>query len=779
MAAVEPMGSPRAASRVLLRVRGTVQGVGFRPFVHRTASRLGLHGWVRNDPDGVLVRAEGPTDALQELVSSLRRDAPAAARVEEVQDMEPEAEALERPGEFVIRESALPGSTAAAGIPPDLAICADCRRELADPFQRRFRYPFTNCTQCGPRYSIIESLPYDRVRTTMRCFRMCPDCAQEYADPSDRRFHAEPIACPACGPQLALADPDGRTLAQGENALADAAWALLAGRIVAVKGLGGFHLMCNAANAAAVAQLRRRKHRDEKPLAVMFRDLAEVRVHADVSADAARLLESPAAPIVLVPRRPDAAIAPAVAPGNPWIGAFLAATPLHVLLLHDCGRPLVATSANLSSEPLCIGNAEARERLRGIADLFLEHDRAIARPIDDSVMRLAGPDPIVLRRARGLAPRSLRLPGRLPAPVLCLGGQLKNTVALAQEDEVTLSPHLGDLDAAPTRELFRRTIGMLTELRHARCGLVVHDQHPDYASTALAESFGLPTLAVQHHLAHVLAGLLEHGHPADDVLGIAWDGTGHGPDGTVWGGEFIALRRGRAERFARLRPFRLPGGEAAVRDARRVALALAEGAGLRDAARARLGFTEREEELLCSLLRIGLASPVTSSAGRLFDGVGALLGLGRFNSFEGQVPLAVEAAVTAAESGTEDLVLPVGPAESGGALFEIDWRPAVAAALRPDLDAPRAARALHQALAAAMVDVAQRAGLGTVLLTGGCFQNALLHSLAVAKLSAAGFRVLAHRSLSPNDNSIAAGQALAALWNLTSVHLPSRACPAG
>jgi len=768
------MSTAPNVSDVLLRVRGTVQGVGYRPFVHRTAVRLGLAGWVRNDAEGVLIRAAGGRDGISALKEALARRAPAAARVTGVEQLEPSPDFQPAGSGFVI--VAAPPATAAiaTATPADLALCADCRRELLDPSNRRHRYPFINCTQCGPRYSLIEGLPYERPRTTMRAFRMCPECQAEYDDPANRRFHAEPNACPVCGPHLTLTDAAGITLTERESALRMACAALRDGQIVAVKGVGGYHLMCDATSAAAVAALRARKHRDEKPFAVMFPDLAQLRRHALVPPVAANLLASPPAPIVLVARKPGSSLADGVAPGNPWIGALLPYAPLHLLLLSAAGRPLVATSANLSEEPLCIDNAEAHRRLAGMADLFLEHDRPIARPVDDSVIRLADRGrPILLRRARGYAPAPLDLPGGLPGPVLCLGGQQKNTIAVAAGDKVVLSPHIGDLESLATRQAFERTIAMLGQLQGSRFERVAHDKHPGYSSTRHADRLGLPRVAVQHHLAHVLSCLLENQQPADDVLGVAWDGTGFGEDGTVWGGEFILLRQQRAERFGRIRPFRLPGGEAAIRDARRVALGLGHEMGAFRTLASRCNYTEHETALLGTILMRAVNSPVCSSAGRLFDGIGALLGLGRLNSFEGQLPLQVEAAASRAPSSEARLPFPVGAPRTPGARVEIDWQPAVEQLLQSHEDPSALAAAFHRGLAQAIVDVARQAGAGTVALTGGCFQNVLLHNLASAALAEAGFRVLVHRVLPPNDNGIAAGQALAALWNLTTVTLPA------
>lgn len=762
---------------VLLRVRGTVQGVGYRPFVHRTATRLGLRGWVRNDNGGVLLRAAGSAGRIAELVAALAGEAPGAAIVSAVERL-PVPGDTPAAGESFAIVSSTPGGRVATAVPADLALCADCRRELLDPADRRHRYPFINCTQCGPRYSLIERLPYDRPHTTMRGFPLCPACAREYGDPADRRFHAEPNACPACGPHVTLRGGDGCRFAEHDAAIRRTQALLRRGRIVAVKGIGGFHLMGDATRAEVVAALRDRKHRDAKPLAVMFRDLAQLGDYAEVTAAAAALLASAAAPVVLVPARAAPApgrppLASGLAPANPWIGALLPYSPLHWLLLADLDFPLIATSANLAEEPLCRDNDEARQRLERIADVFLEHDRPIARPVDDSVVRLtASGEAILLRRARGYAPAPLTLPDRLPGHLLCVGGHLKNTVAVAAGDQVTLSPHIGDLETTSARAAFTRTIATLGQLYGAEFSAVAHDKHPGYASTAHAAGLGLPAVAVQHHLAHVLACLLEHRQPADNVLGVAWDGTGWGEDGTVWGGEFILLRQNRAERFARLRPFRLAGGEAAVRDARRVALALARALDPAATLADRLTFTPAETGLLSTMLDRGLHAPVCSSAGRLFDGFAALLGVGERNAYEGQLPLALECAALAAAPGTDALAFPVEPSATPGARWEVDWRPAVEQVLSRAPDAAGQAAACHRGLVRAIVAVARHAGAGTVVLTGGCFQNALLHSLASAALREAGFRVLVHRFLSPNDNSIAAGQALAALLNLTTVELP-------
>jgi hydrogenase maturation protein HypF len=788
----------------LITVAGTVQGVGYRPFVARVATRLGIRGWVRNDLHGVQIRAGAASPALDTFTRALQEEAPPAACVTAVTVHPITAHSRDLPtagSVFEILASPESAGAATTSATPDLALCDDCRRELLDPHNRRHGYPFINCTNCGPRYSILLELPYDRPHTTMHTFAMCPECAREYHDPADRRYHAQPNACPVCGPRLELLVSAGQRLATHDAALTAAVAALLAGRIVAVKGIGGFHLMVDATNDAAVRELRRRKHREEKPLAVMFPDLAAVRTVAEVPPESAALLQCPAAPIVLVrgrapadrsvpTDRSDAAaealaaapLAPSIAPDNPWIGALLAYSPLHLLLLARVGRPLVATSANLSEEPLCTDNTEALNRLRGIADCFLVHDRPIARAVDDSLLRPAFDiPPIVLRRARGLAPASFALPS--PAcggePLLCVGGHMKNTVALATDSSVVLSPHIGDLATVASQQAFQRHIEWLISLQRTHPRRIACDAHPDYDSTRYALASGLPVTTVQHHLAHVFACLLEHNGGPDQVLGVAWDGTGYGGDGTIWGGEFIHVDRAAstARRVACLRPFRLPGGDAAIRDPRRSALALlyelhnGEREPLRRAA-TDLGLPPAEAETLLTLLASGAHAPVTTSAGRLFDGVAALLGLSQRNSFEGRAAMQLEFAADRATGETGALPFTVAPvARASGTRLELDWRPAITEllALRATQPADVLAARFHRGLYFAITDVSRAIGVGAIALSGGCFQNRLLLEGTRNHLASAGFSVLCHRELPPNDGNLSAGQALAARLGITDV----------
>ncbi|MBO0711306.1 MAG: carbamoyltransferase HypF, partial [Acetobacteraceae bacterium] len=598
---------------VRITVRGTVQGVGFRPFVYRCAVSLGLAGWVENSDEGVTIEAEGEPARLAALVRALSETPPPNATVGaiETRDIKPSGGRG-----FTIRGSRATGTRMAA-ILPDLATCGDCLREMFDPADRRYRYPFTNCTQCGPRYSIIEDIPYDRVRTSMRHFAMCAACQAEYDNPSDRRFHAEPNACPACGPHLVLWDAAGGTLARDDTALVTAATRIHDGAIVAVKGIGGFHLLVDARNEAAVSRLRRRKRREEKPFAVMFPSLAAIRAGCRVSPEEAALLDGRSRPIVLLRRAGDG-VATSVAPGNPRLGAFLPYSPLHHLLLNELGFPVVATSGNLSDEPIVTDESEVLGRLSGIVDLYLVHDRPIVRAVDDSVARVVCGEAQILRRARGYAPAPIAVAG-IPGGSLAVGGHLKTTVALSRPGEVVLGQHIGDLETPAARAAHDRAVADAIRLYAVEPRLVARDLHPDYASGRVAEASGLPVVAVQHHLAHVASCLAEHGI-APPVLGVAWDGSGYGPDGTVWGGEFLLVTRDGWRRVAHLRRFRLPGGEAAVREPRRAAIGLLYEAFGDDALAMTdlppvAAFPAGELRVLTTVLARGVNAPWCSSAG--------------------------------------------------------------------------------------------------------------------------------------------------------------------
>lgn len=747
--------------RIRVQLSGQVQGVGFRPFVLRLANSLDLRGYVQNSGAGVLTEAEGPAEALAAFVAQLRTHAPPSARVSQLQSERLRAEGLPR---FEIRES-VPG-VARPGLVPDLAVCPDCSAELRDPCNRRYAYPFISCAACGPRFSVAYALPYDRERTSMRAFPLCDACRAEYLDPSDRRHHAQGIACASCGPRVFACDGEGRTLARDAHALACARAMLERGGIVAVKALTGFQLLVAADQPAAVARLRARKGRPAKPLAIIAADLLSAERWVELDAVGRAWLTAPEGPIVLLPRKPgaDAVIAAAVGCGSAWHGVMLPTTPLHHLLLEGRAAPLVATSGNRSSEPLCRSDAEALERLRDVADLWLLHDREIVRALDDSLLRIAAGRTLLLRRARGFAPRTLSLREHLP-DVLALGGHGKNTLAVSHGQSVLVSAHVGDLDSALSRQVHAELTRELPALMGAQPSAIASDTHPDYASGAAADdvcrTWSARRVRVQHHLAHVLAVVAEHGL-SGPLLGVAWDGSGFGADGGSWGGEFFTLDERGARRCAHLRPFPLLGGERAAREPRRIAFALLheafgwEHASCREAL-AGFGFSRDELHNLALLAR--KASRCTS-VGRLFDAVASLLGLCQVARFEAEAASALEAAAGAAPSHAAwPVVL------SSEAPCEIDWRPLLSHLLsehRKGTPAPPLARAFHDWLARSITAVAERTGLSECVLAGGCFQNAFLVEAAVTELERSGRRAHLAGALPTNDGGLALGQLYAA-----------------
>lgn len=750
-----------AALRVRLEIRGVVQGVGFRPYVFRLAQQHGLVGWVTNDTHGVVIEVQGPADAVERFVQRLPDDAPAVSRID---DLEVRPAADEDATGFLIKESSRHGGRTVL-ILPDLATCDACLAEVVDPGNRRFRYPFTNCTDCGPRFSIIRDLPYDRPNTTMTRFVMCPQCRAEYEDPYDRRFHAQPNACPDCGPALqAWARSEGgwRLTAERSEALDTAANGVRAGAIVAMHGLGGFHLVVDAANTQAIETLRSRKPRPDKPLAVMVGDLEQARQIAIVSTEAESALSAVEAPIVLLPKRHSNLVSPAVAPANPMLGVMLAYTPLHHLLLGLVGVPIVATSGNVTDEPISTDPTEAFERLGGIADVFLTHDRPIQRHVDDSVVRFVDHRVQVLRRARGYAPLPIRLAEPSP-PILAVGGHLKNTVAVSTGENVFVSQHIGDLESPEASAAFERVVSDLMRMYRIDPVAVVHDLHPDYSSANWARSAALADriIAVQHHHAHLASCLADNGF-AGPALGVTWDGTGYGSDGTIWGGEFLLGDASGFERVAHLRTFGLAGGDSAAVEPRRVALSLLWeqlGAAALEHPHIRSVFDEAELLPLGRMLETGFQTPRSSSAGRLFDGVASLLGLNQRITFEGQAAMALEYIVdgSAADSYPPLLGAP------------LDWAPLLTAILE-DLDhgtpVGTIASRFHNALAATVVAVAEEVASGTVALTGGCFQNQVLTHRTTTALRKSGYEVLVHRQVPPNDGGISLGQVAVAAATL-------------
>jgi hydrogenase maturation protein HypF len=734
-------------SRVRARVEGTVQGVGFRPYVYRLAGELGVAGHVLNDARGVVVEIEAPSETVERFLARLAIEAPPLATIERVV-----SEQLEELGEhgFSIRESPAGGEPRAA-VTPDSATCVDCLAELFDPRDRRFRYPFVNCTNCGPRFTIVRDIPYDRPNTTMARFEMCPACRAEYLDPDNRRFHAQPNACPDCGPRMQLigactADP-----------VAAAAQALLGGAIVAVKGIGGFHLACRADDEAAVARLRARKHREDKPFALMAPDLPAARALIHATAAHAALLRSPARPIVLGSRRPSP-IADSVAPRSSELGVMLPYSPLHHLLAADTGTTLVMTSGNVSDEPIAFDDEDAAERLAGIADLFLVHDRPIETRTDDSVARVTGDRPLLLRRSRGYVPASVRLPLDCGRHLLACGAELKNTFALAKGADAWVGHHVGDLQNYETLRSFTAGIEHFQRLFAVRPQAVAYDLHPEYLSTKHAQQLeSVEPIGVQHHHAHLAACLAEHGETAP-ALGAIFDGTGYGGDGTVWGGELLFGDLRGFERAGFLFPVRMPGGEAAIRQPWRMACAWLAASGTEPPV---LPVDPRVWKQVAELARSGVASPLTTSVGRLFDAVAALCGVRAEVTYEGQAAAELEALAEPAEAGTYPLPL----RDEGGAPVILDARPTVTAVvddLRAGAAVAKIAARFHNALAAATAEACVRAvdrrGTETVVLSGGVFQNRRLLESTRGFLRTAGLRVLTPEALPPNDGGIAYGQ---------------------
>jgi hydrogenase maturation protein HypF len=743
--------------RTAVRVEGIVQGVGFRPFVYSLATRLGLGGLVGNDVDGVFAEIEGAPEAVKEFLLSLERDAPPLARIERVTatPLAPDGCAV-----FAIAPSAPDGQRHAL-VPADTAACADCLAELADPADRRYGYPFINCTNCGPRFTIIGDVPYDRALTTMAGFAMCRRCAAEYHDPADRRFHAQPVCCPACGPRLSLLRPDG-TQVLGDP-LTIAAGVLRQGQALAVKGLGGYHLAVEAASESAAAALRQRKHREDKPFAVMVADAAAAARLCEVSQAEADLLASPRRPIVLLARRPDASIAAAVAPGNRQLGIMLPYTPLHHLLLRQAGGPIVLTSGNVSDEPIAFRDADALSRLSGLADAFLTNDRAIHIRTDDSVVRAFRGRPSVLRRSRGYVPEPLAVRAGFRRPVLACGAELKNTFCLGSGGRAFISQHIGDLENYETLRSFSEGIEHFKRLFDITPELVAHDLHPDYLSTRYAAGLsGVELAGVQHHHAHIASCLADNGADGP-VIGVAFDGTGYGTDGTIWGGEFLVADLAGFERAGHLAAVPMPGGAAAIRQPWRMAAAYLDAAG---GPLAGLDVARRNEASWApaiQLARRGINAPLTSSAGRLFDAVAAVLGVRDAINYEGQAAVELEQLADTTERGSyRARIRPGPPVQVAGA----DLVRAVADDLIAGTSRAVIAARFHNGVAAVIEEcctlLREQHGLMVVALSGGVFQNLLLCNEVIGRLTARGFDVLVHSQVPCNDGGISLGQAVVA-----------------
>jgi len=755
--------------RRAIDVSGIVQGVGFRPFIYDLATRLGLNGFVRNQTGGVLIEVEGEAHSLDRFLVELQSKPPPLARIDEVSW---ESRFPQGDPHFRI-ETSEHGSAGPIFISPDVATCDDCLRELFDPRDRRYRYPFLNCTNCGPRFTIIRDSPYDRVRTTMASFAMCPACRAEYEDPDNRRFHAQPTACPRCGPRLEALDTHGQAL-KVEDPLAHAVDSLRMEMIVALKGVGGYHLACRADSASAVAELRRRKHRDEKPLAVMVEDPRAAHEICEVGSGEHALLVSLRRPIVLLRRRPGAPVADQVAPGNPFLGVVLPYSPLHHLLLRDMkGTPLVMTSGNRSDEPIAYEDHDARERLSGIADVILTHDRPIHLRCDDSVTQWVAGEELPLRRSRGYAPEPLGLPVSCRRPTLAAGGQLKATFALGRGRHAFLSHHLGDLDHYEAYRAYVEAVEHYERLFAMRPELIVHDLHPDYSSTRYARERegAIPLLGVQHHHAHIASCMADNGLD-EPVIGVAFDGTGYGTDGAVWGGEFFTGDYREFNRAAHLRYVAMPGGEQAVREPWRMAAAFLADAGEGDdLLKGRVPATAIATVRL--LIDRRLNAPMTSSAGRLFDGVAAFAGVRDRISYEGQAAMELEwLASQVSADGVYPFDILEPPLE--GSPLQIDTRPLfveLAAERRLGRDAAVIGRRFHSTLAEVISQVCsrlrERSGLEVVVLSGGVFLNILLTTETSARLMKQGFRVYRHHRVPPGDGGLSLGQiAIAAAQDL-------------
>lgn len=778
----ESVGTPL---RLNARISGTVQGVGFRPFVYRLATQLGLQGWVSNSSAGVIIEAEGSHRELNKFLTLIKRDGPIRSTIDHL-----ETAYLPPVGYsgFTIRESLQAQKT--TWVPPDLAVCAECMGEVHEPGNRRYLYPFTNCTNCGPRFSIIQSLPYDRRNTTMTKFTMCEMCRAEYDDALDRRFHAQPNSCPKCGPQLAYWDHRGKPLAAGHRALNRTTESIRNGAIVAMKGLGGFQLLVDARSDVALRRLRHRKHREEKPFALLYPSLQYVKQHCQVSPLEEKLLTSPASPIVILAARQEAftpgeGLSALVAPGNPYLGVMLPYTPLHYLLMEDLGLPVVATSANQTEEPICIDEEEALERLHGIADFFLVHDRPIIRPVDDSVVSVVHEKEMVLRRARGYAPHPLPVDNGLPE-VIALGGHLKNTVAIPLDRSILLSQHIGDLSTKGSFQVFKDTLSGLLNFYGSRPGTVACDSHPDYPSTRFAEGTALPVMRIQHHHAHVVSCMVEN-RLEGEVLGVAWDGTGYGTDGTVWGGEFLLANKRSMHRVGHLRTLRLLGGDKAVKEPRRSALSLlfeifGDDLFETEALNPLKAFSAQEIKILHRMLQRNLNGVPASSAGRIFDAVASILGLCQVANFEGQAAMAVEFAchgktteenypVSICSAAMDDprqaklSQQPPDPLDE----WVVDWEPMVRSLLndlRQGVEIGQISAKFHNGLAECIVTMAEKVQNERVLLTGGCFQNRYLLERTIRRLREARFHPYWHGQIPPNDGGISLGQLVIAAAQL-------------
>ncbi len=769
--------------RVQVSLVGMLQGMGFRPFIYQLANSSSLKGWVQNSAQGATVEVEGSSSKVESFLAKLKNDCPSPIHIQEF-----ETRFLNPIGHktFEIKPSETTGEKS-SWVLPDIATCDQCLKELFDPSNRRHLYPFTNCSQCGPRYSVVKSLPYDRSRTSMNEFSMCTLCQKEYESPNDRRFHAQTNACPICGPHVEFWNKKGNCLYAKGEAISKAINALNEGAILAVKGLGGFHLMTDARNDQCVSRLRQRKNRDEKPFAVMYPSIKQVKEDCVVSNLEEDLLLSPEAPIVLLKRDPhvEGIVSKLTAPGNPYLGALIPYTPLHRILLNELGFPIIATSGNLSNETLCTSETEAVSRLQNIADFFLVHDRPIVRHVDDSIVRVIAGREQILRRARGYASAPIPLKETLQ-PTLAVGGHLKNTVAVIKGRNAFISPHIGDLENSRTLDAFEKTVKSVGDLFDFQPEIIAHDYHPDYSSSKFAEQCKEYRLTVQHHVAHVLSCTAEN-ELNFPILGVAWDGSGYGLDGTLWGGEFFHITDESIRRVSCFKPFPLPGGDKAIHEPRRSALGLLF-QHFGDAAFARpeikRAFSEQELAILQSMLTKKINCPITSSCGRIFDAVAALIGIRQICNFEGQAAMGLEFLINESltqESYSFECIAPDNQ-NSTSSLQEtsdndynlnletiLDWSPLLEALLNDietGIEESRISLKFHNAMAKAILTIANQIGESQVVLSGGCFQNKVLTECAIEQLQQNGFKPYWHRRVPPNDGGLSLGQIAATAWSV-------------
>ncbi len=749
--------------RLKITLTGLLQGIGFRPFVYRLARQYQQAGWVANDNQHVVIEIEGNSAQQTLFLSALQSQVPGCGHIAEITYHQIP---LQNETVFQLKTSLNLDENKSAFVCPDIAICEACSGELFDPSNRRYLHPFISCCHCGPRYSLIYELPYDRCNTSLRDFPLCPQCLTEYRNPADRRFHAQTISCHNCGPQLSFSDNQGNFLASKQAALDAAITELKQGKIVAVKGVGGFQLMVDATHQEAVLRLRQRKHRISKPFALMVSSIAQAEELTELNDMERQVLKSATAPILLAKAKPDLTIAEAVAPKQALLGLMLPYTPLHYLLMRGMKSPAIATSANQHGEPICIDNNQTIAKLAGIADFFLCHNRDILRPLDDSIVRVIAGKTTVLRRARGYVPTPIPVKNDLPA-TLAVGGQLKNTVAIAQNNQVILSQHLGDLEQLETAQQFQKTIADLSKFYAIQPQQVICDNHPDYVSSQYAKSLNLPAKTVQHHYAHILSCMAEH-QLLPPVLGVAWDGTGLGADNQLWGGEFLRINQQDFQRIAHLRPFPLVGGFQAIKEPRRVALGLLYsclGDNLFTEKYADLltSFSQTELKLLHSMLKKSLNCPQTTSIGRLFDGIASLLSLCQISEFEGQAAMALEQAAMFAK-GKDELIRPYRvKIFNENNVLVIDWEPLLLEILA-DLSVVTTgeiAAKFHQTLAKMIFSVAEKFESQPIVLSGGCFQNAYLVAAIENLNHEYNYRLFRHEKIPPNDGGLALGQVFA------------------